>query len=73
MYIWVKNTDSYEPAVFGDALVDLLDEISDVFTKLSASHSSEGDTQSAALFQELAAKTAKANTSKIKTINTSVN
>ena len=68
-----KNTDSYEPAVFGDALVDLLDEISDVFTKLSASHSSEGDTQSAALFQELAAKTAKANTSKIKTINTSVN
>ena len=68
-----KNTDSYEPAVFGDALVDLLDEISDVFTKLSVSHSSEGDTQSAALFQELAAKTAKANTSKIKTINTSVN
>ena len=68
-----KNTDSYEPAVFGDALVDLLDEISDVFTKLSASHSSEGDTQSASLFQELAAKTAKANTSKIKTINTSVN
>ena len=68
-----RNTESYEPAVFGDELVNLFQELSDICTKLVSSHSSEGDTKSAALFQELALKTSKAYTSKIKTINTSVN
>ena len=67
----IDNKDG--KAMTGDELVNLFQELSDICTKLVSSHSSEGDTKSAALFQELALKTSKAYTSKIKTINTSVN
>ena len=68
-----RNTESYEPAVFGDALVNLFQEWADTFTKLASTHTSEGDSKSAAVFQELATKMRKSYTGKIKTINTSVN
>lgn len=68
-----RNTEEYEPAVLGDTLVNLFQEWSDICTQLNATHNSEGDSGSAALFTQLASKMAKNYTSKVKTSNTSVN
>jgi len=68
-----RNTEAHEPAVFGDVLVNLFQEWSDLFAELANTHQGEGDAGSGGVCLKIAKAMKKSNTSKIKTVNTSVN